>query len=269
MGTAHQVSTDNSARTIRVKEFAGIRWLLEEPPEDVCTCPRCGVPLEPYHGILALDREYEVWQIPICKKCEEELNQSDVPLSDRLVAIGLLGKLQGMKIETFTVENHRQERAKKTAIRYIADPTTNLWLYGSAGTGKTHLAAAIVHALVGSGRSMMFVYVPTLLDDLRDSYRSGNDSALEQSEPARVDLLVLDDLGVEKRTDWAAERLNTVVNYRNVHRKPTVVTSNHSPDGLAERLDGRLVSRLMDNGKAINLGDDDWRIRNSVKKANT
>ena len=258
-------NTPTSVRTIRVKDFAGVKWLLEEPPEDIQRCPRCGAPVDLFRGTLKLDKEYEVWQIPICENCVQEVNSPHISLSDRLAAAGLIGKLQGMTLDGFKVENQCQDRGKRAAVRYVADPTTNLWLYGASGTGKTHLAAAIARSLIGSGRTIGLFYVPTLLDELRDSYRYGSDPVLEQLECARVDILVLDDLGVEKRTDWATERLNTVINYRNVHNKPTIVTSNFAPDELAEHLDDRLVSRLMDTGRAVSLGDEDWRIRKTRK----
>ena len=118
-------------------------------------------------------------------------------------------------------------------------------LSGGYGTGKTHLAIAALNEM-GRGR---FWKVPDLLDWLRrEGYGErgiGIDAALSALREMPV-LLVLDDLGAEKTTEWAAEQLYRILDARYEARRPTIITSNHP----WSQMDGRLKSRY---GKGLIL----------------
>ncbi len=129
-------------------------------------------------------------------------------------------------------------------MAYACDPSGWLILRGSVGTGKTHLAYAIAGAVMGRGRSVYAHTTPDLLDKLRQGYNDGSyDNWLESLKS--VDLLVLDDLGTERATEWAAQALFQIVNHRYSKRLPLVVTTNLSVED-ARRMDARLVSRLLE-----------------------
>lgn len=116
-------------------------------------------------------------------------------------------------------------------------------LHGGYGCGKTHLAAAIVNVRLKEGAPAVFIAVPDLLDHLRAAYGAGSG---EEKFDVRLDtvrnapLLVLDDLGTEAPTAWAAEKLFQIFNYRYNSKLPTVITTNHDLDMLDERLRSRL-----------------------------
>jgi DNA replication protein DnaC len=75
-----------------------------------------------------------------------------------------------------------------------------------------------------------------------------------------VDLLHIDDLGAEHRTDWVLEQLYSIVNARYEAERPIVATTNLMPDELSERLGSRTVSRLVEIcGDLIPLYGDDMR----------
>ena len=125
-----------------------------------------------------------------------------------------------------------------------------LLLMGTLGSGKTHLAAAIVRAALLDKRidpaRVIFDRADRLITEIQDTYGSGGTSAiLEHRE--RAQLLVIDDLGREKATPDTLRILVDLVNAREGH--PTVITSNQTPDGLVNRFgkgEGwqRLASRL-------------------------
>jgi len=97
---------------------------------------------------------------------------------------------------------------------------------------------------MGRGRSVYAHTTPDLLDKLRQGYNDGSyDNWLESLKS--VDLLVLDDLGTERATEWAAQALFQIVNHRYSKRLPLVVTTNLSVED-ARRMDARLVSRLLE-----------------------
>lgn len=128
-----------------------------------------------------------------------------------------------------------------------------LVLSGSVGTGKTHLACAVamqaLHAPTPSGfATARFWNVPSLLMEIRATYRQdaheGEDEIIERA--AECDLLILDDLGAERGTDHAHERLYLIINDRLESGRTTVVTTNInlSRTVAGQQFDERLLSRL-------------------------
>ncbi len=143
----------------------------------------------------------------------------------------------------------------------------NLMLAGPVGVGKTHAAVAACRcAFFDRGQDVAFWPVVELLDLLRPG---GPAEAMH--EAMDVDLLILDDLGGERPTDWTAERLYAIVNRRWLEERPTVGTTNlplsHkvAPEGytgqtLEEAVGGRTFSRLVGNGAIVlRLGGPDRR----------
>lgn len=118
-----------------------------------------------------------------------------------------------------------------------------LWLSGDVGTGKTTLAMIVSKAAIDSGHSVAIYSCPRLLGVIRESIDGGGVlSFLDRL--AEADLLHIDDLGAEHRTEWVLEQLYTIINSRYQDERSTIVTSNFNRDELAEQLGERIVSRL-------------------------
>lgn len=149
---------------------------------------------------------------------------------------------------------------------WASDPgDRNLLLLGPVGVGKSHAAVAAARVRFDRGVEVRFLPVVELLDLLRPG---GPENALY--ELADLELLVLDDLGSERPTDWTAERLYALVNRRWLEGRPTIATSNLSAvcsDGqtvsdLEAALGPRVFSRLVGCGSvAIGLSGPDRRRR--------
>jgi DNA replication protein DnaC len=121
--------------------------------------------------------------------------------------------------------------AHATCTIYADRPGGWLYLWGQRGTGKTHLAAAIAQAAAAAGTPTLYASAPRQLDFVKDGFRDRSSS--ERLEALiEVDLLVLDDLGSEQPTEWAAATLFALLDERYRHDRPTVFTSNLHPDKL-------------------------------------
>jgi DNA replication protein DnaC len=127
----------------------------------------------------------------------------------------------------------------------------------SPGNGKTHLAAAAANTLVAQGRAVLFATAPELLAMVRDGFDAGQAEDLI-GLCQRVPWLVVDDLGVERLTDWAAEVLFRVFNVRYTARAHTLVVSNVWPEEVPEP---RLRSRFLDVAvcQVVPNGGEDYR----------
>jgi DNA replication protein DnaC len=124
-----------------------------------------------------------------------------------------------------------------------------LWLMGDTGTGKTTLAMLVSKAALELRRSVAIYSLPKLLARIRRTYdaEAGEASYLEFFERlTAVDLLHIDDLGAEKRSDWVLEQLYALVNERYEGKRSILVTTNLDQAQLEEQIGPRTVSRLVE-----------------------
>jgi DNA replication protein DnaC len=149
------------------------------------------------------------------------------------------------------------------AIDERLDEGEGLWLMGDVGTGKTTLAMLVSKAAVEAGRTVAIYSLPRLLARIRRTYdaEAREQSYLEFFERlTSVDLLHIDDLGAEKRSDWVLEQLYAIVNERYETQRSIVVTTNLHQAELEEQIGPRTVSRLVEICKeALPLFGDDLR----------
>jgi DNA replication protein DnaC len=140
-----------------------------------------------------------------------------------------------------------------------------LWLMGDVGTGKTSLAMLVSKAALEHGRSVAIYSLPRLLARIRRTYdaEAGEQSYLEFFKRlTAVDLLHVDDLGAEKRSDWVLEQLYALVDERYESQRSIVVTTNLDQASLEDQIGARTVSRLVEVcGDPLPLFGDDLRYR--------
>jgi DNA replication protein DnaC len=137
-----------------------------------------------------------------------------------------------------------------------------LWVFGGTGTGKTTLAMLISKAALEAGKTVAIYSLPKLLARIRRTYDSepGGDSYLSFFERlTSVDLLHIDDLGAEKRSDWVLEQLYALVNERYDSQRSMLITTNLQHDELEEQIGSRTVSRLAQICEEVEIVGDDRR----------
>jgi DNA replication protein DnaC len=137
-----------------------------------------------------------------------------------------------------------------------------LWLFGNTGTGKTTLAMLISKAALEAGKTVAIYSLPKLLARIRRTYDSepGGDSYLSFFERlTSVDLLHIDDLGAEKRSDWVLEQLYALVNERYEAQRSILITTNLPHPELEEQIGSRTVSRLTQICDEVEVRGEDRR----------
>jgi len=141
---------------------------------------------------------------------------------------------------------------------------SGLWFAGDVGTGKTSLAMLVSLAAERVGHSVAIYPVTRLLAEIKDTYDSQNGGSYMSlfRRLCAVDLLHLDDLGAERRTDWVLEQLYSVVNERWQDERSIVITTNTlNLDELREQIGARTVSRLLEIcGEPLPIMGSDLRL---------
>lgn len=150
------------------------------------------------------------------------------------------------------------------------EEVVSTYLFGKVGSGKTIYSVFLMltelknHFMTGKRTEALFISVPELLFEFKQSY----DRKSEITENTLVDkyskipLLVLDDFGVERTTDWSFQLLYIIINRRYDNMKKTIFTSNLSLLQLAEKLqDDRIPSRIQQMCKIIETSDKNYRSR--------
>ena len=155
---------------------------------------------------------------------------ADNPTANR----GLAGVL--LTVKSFTRE-------------FPSDKKSGLLLIGEPGTGKTHLAVAAMRALLEKGHEGVCFDYQNLLDRIRSSYDAASGGTNKEVYGAALDteLLLLDDLGAHRVTDWVEDTVTAIITHRCNHRKPLIATTNLPDDDVT----GRAVDYTTAGGQPV------------------
>lgn len=200
-------------------------------------------------------------ELPLCIRCEMPSTRGQWCSKCR----------EGVTIpkhfESCTFENFRVNEKNKTAIgasREFLAQAAGLYMFGSAGCGKTHLAAAIYNEAHNTRASAAFIPTVELFHLLRCAvkYDEDADDILRKYDR---DVLVLDDLGIERNTEYVIETLYMFIDrrYRNDKHR-VVITSNLTLDEVGAKFGDRVASRIAGMCRVVEITDSDNRLKKAA-----
>lgn len=282
--------------TSREVQTLGIPYKTEpKPPE---TCKYCGAPLY-YEGVVLMGRvacwyntepqrcscekavaywkeQEEREETRRCKEreiAERRLRQERIDAA--LASSGIKKRFRERTFETFRRNTPAREQAYQTAKDYAdtfqkhAEQGEGLYIEGTCGTGKTHLAVAIALRLIDKGIPVVFKTSIDLLGEIKRSYEMAETSEYEVLRAYKeADLLIVDDFGKEQCTDWSMSIIYEILNDRYEEKRPTIITTNYNENMLAQRLTPRgrdggnirsIISRLRECAGVLTMAWEDYR----------
>jgi DNA replication protein DnaC len=203
----------------------------------------------------------------------------DSAREERLLAEARIPKrYEHCDIESYTTNNESQKNAKIFVQRFVdkyPQIDVGLIFLGNCGVGKTHLAVALLKQLIREkGDGGLFYDFRDLLREIQASWNSiSQTSELDILKPVlEAKILVLDELGANKPTDWVRDTIAHIINYRYNDKKLTIFTSNFldtpakaGEETLTDRIGMRLRSRLYEMCKEVEIQGSDFR--KDIKKA--
>lgn len=210
-------------------------------------------------------------------------------LEGMIARSGLPDRYRHASFDTFELDGRSTSvrmmaaTAMKYCEQYPLDPSRGLLMSGTVGVGKTHLAISVIRKLtIDYGTRCYFTDFRELLNRLKDSFGGQQTTRKEILRPIYdADVVVLDELGAARVTDWTYEVAEEIINTRYNGAKATIFTTNlpntdsfeeetgsryaaraaMTIESLADRLGARMFSRLQEMCRPINVTGEDYRRR--------
>ena len=230
-------------------------------------CEYCGRELTPigldylYANFSPDNIEYERCTCKKAQKYWKEKDKQDYEIAKRKHFREVINKIYkqnyiGKKFQNLNFENFNSNSENELAIAIAKDyvnknitsaNTNGLIIMGESGVGKTHLAASIANKLIENDKIVLMGRLTTLLDMIKETFKDNTKSENELIELySNVDMIIIDDLGTEKISNWALEKLYTIIENRNENRLPIIITTRFDKQELIERFSQSQDEQLVD-----------------------
>jgi len=259
-------------------------------PEPEKRCPDCGTPLRSifmdHPSYLRITGKEPHWTELPCEACERERflrameERGKDAVQQRLNTLLANSMLRERFIDKTFKNFHPFGKDREKQLRVLAiardfagafhhhrQAGTWFLFMGNVGTGKSHLCAAIINEVIRAGYTALFTKTPRLLREIKDTFN--RDSELTQSEilrkMAKLDLLVIDEVGIQFGTDTERMILYEILDLRYEAMRPVILTTNITDLKSMEKLLGeRIIDRLFEGESKIVVFD--WESHRRFQK---
>lgn len=173
---------------------------------------------------------------------------------------------------TFKADDEKNAHLSRLMRNYVANwddvkaKNMGILIYGSVGTGKTFYAACIANALIDRSERVKMTSFTAISNELFSI--ENKQDYLEKL--TNYPLLIIDDFGVERKTDYILEQVETVINMRYEKRRPIIVTTNLSADDIASNSDirfRRAFDRMLEVCTLVEMNGESRRQAKAVTNA--
>lgn len=186
------------------------------------------------------------------------------------------------RLKDYNFKNFKVTDSNKNEVEIAKDYTkkctenkqeNGLIITGNTGVGKTHLAASISNELIKKDKLVLMGRLSSLLDMIKETFKDNSKSENELIELfSNTDMVVIDDLGTEKISQWALDKLYTIIENRNANKLPIIITTRFNKESLLHRfyqsnnkeLSNAIIQKLYRMCYGIELKGDD---KNQKEKA--
>ena len=187
---------------------------------------------------------------------EEARNKRERATAAKLKA-GLRQRHIDCSLDNFVADTNEKKEALKTASNYlallIAGTGSCLVMCGSVGTGKTHIASALVNSMLESGKDCRIVKMTELIRKIKETW--SKTSNLSETEVidfySEIDFLVIDEIGVQYVSDTEKLLISEIIDNRYQAILPTVLISNLDTSGIKKCIGERSYDRLREGGGKV------------------
>lgn len=242
----------------------------------IAKCASCGEPIN--KKIMLLGRERIV---PIACKCKREafeerkIKDENEEKQNRLKRLMNNSLMKGDVLEK-TFENWDFTKGNKKmyniALKYTESfklakkNNLGLLIYGNPGNGKSHMSFCIANKLLSSGTPVVCVSIDSLLTRIKQTFNKwGSEGEIEiLNSLTNADLLVLDDLGTENKTEWSISKIYNIIDARYRSNLPVIITTNLSIAELENYYGKRTIDRI--NEMCTFYENEDPSVRKEIGK---
>ncbi|HHA1989102.1 TPA: ATP-binding protein [Enterobacter hormaechei subsp. xiangfangensis] len=210
--------------------------------------------------------EWQAWQETEGRKRSGEIDKMNQRARSEKIfgRAGIQALHRSCSFANYEVKGPEQRQAYSMAKSYAQNfgggSFASFVFSGAPGTGKNHLAAAIGNHLLGAGHSVLVVTIPDLMLRVRECYDDGQSESSLLNDLCNVDLLVLDEVGIQRGSSGEKVIINQVIDRRLSSMRPVGILTNLNHGELVNTLGARVMDRLqMDGGNWVNFDWESYR----------